>query len=133
MTRKITATVVIADNTEIIIEERNKTCVNIRCSRVSQKAVVMFMICQNIEEIGMVNNQKGLTSLSVPHGRDRRSGIRGGRLFHFHMMIEIEMMIQSPTILFVSGNIQFWFCAFHASFAFAKEVRSAVLMFMSFL
>lgn len=99
----------IVDRIEIIIEERNNTWINIRCSRVNQNVTLRLSICQNKEEKGITNNQKGLTSLSSPHGRERNKGTSGGRLFHFHKMIETERTMHNPTIRFVRENIQFWF------------------------
>jgi hypothetical protein len=107
-TRKITVTVVIAERIASITEERNSTWVNILCSRVNENAIVILTVCQKRQDKGIKKSQKGETSRSSPHGWERNNGTRGGRLFHFQMIMEIERSMHNPTILFVRGNIQFW-------------------------
>jgi len=60
--------VVIADKIESIMEERNNTWVNIRCSRVNENAIVIFIACQKKEEKGITKSQYGATRRSWPQG-----------------------------------------------------------------
>jgi hypothetical protein len=53
----MTVTVNIVDTIDRIIEEKKRTCVNMRCSRVNQNAILMFTTCQKKDEKGITKSQ----------------------------------------------------------------------------